>query len=232
MANYAAKVLYDFNLDGAHANCMVLHLGEIIGVIEKREDGWWQGFTNESHGWFPGNYVEEVPLSELSPPTPTSGLDTPTSDTRSRSETQTSSETGSETPTKVSFSIDESEVKPRKSSQEGKSRRPKSRAFVVSKANSDYTPNAYDDDAIGFQKGDEIVIFEQNPTGQWKGKNVQGKIGYFPSRYVEIEDENNFDDLDDGLEDGFNFYLSFFFFFFFFFPFFFFFFIYSPFFLH
>lgn len=39
--------------------------GELITVTKIVDGGWWEGFCNGRVGWFPGNYVEDVPAGEL-----------------------------------------------------------------------------------------------------------------------------------------------------------------------
>lgn len=43
--------------------CFYLSLnnsGDIVLVLEKREDGWWRGILNNREGLFPGGYCEEL----------------------------------------------------------------------------------------------------------------------------------------------------------------------------
>lgn len=43
---------------------------------------------------------------------------------------------------------------------------------------------------MSFRKGDSLAVLEMNPTGLWKGF-INGKEGYFPSRYVRLEDSSS-----------------------------------------
>ena len=181
-----SKALYDFNLDGGFENCMSFSAGELITLIEKREDGWWQGVTPNSQGWFPGNYVSMV--EEEAPPPPPAQEDEPPPPPPPAEGGATVAAAAASTPT--------SYLTPAQRKERAKKRA--SKAFGLARALIDYVPNAYDDDAIGFKKNDEITVMEKNPTGQWKGKNQEGKIGYFPGRYIELHDDDEDDDEDDG----------------------------------
>ena len=35
--------------------------GDIITVTQKEDGGWWEGTLDSRTGWFPSNYVEELP---------------------------------------------------------------------------------------------------------------------------------------------------------------------------
>ncbi len=35
-------------------------VGDIVVVLEKRDDGWWKGLLNEIEGLFPSAYCEEI----------------------------------------------------------------------------------------------------------------------------------------------------------------------------
>jgi myosin-1 len=51
------KALFDF--EGADAGELPLKAGDVITILKKREDGWWEGRTKGKSGIFPGNYVSE-----------------------------------------------------------------------------------------------------------------------------------------------------------------------------
>lgn len=45
-----------------------LQKGESVIVVEKSDDGWWQGrLPSGATGWFPSNYVTETLTSPLTP---------------------------------------------------------------------------------------------------------------------------------------------------------------------
>ena len=45
--------------------------GDIITITQKEDGGWWEGTLDGKTGWFPSNYVEELPKEskELAPST-------------------------------------------------------------------------------------------------------------------------------------------------------------------
>ena len=53
------------------------------------------------------------------------------------------------------------------------------------RAKVDCVPSPYDQEALGFTKGDIIDIISMNQGGRWKGRNGQ-KVGYFKFVNVEI----------------------------------------------
>ena len=56
--NYLEKVLaiYDYNADKEDE--LTFQEGQIIYVLKKNDDGWWEGVMEGITGLFPGNYVE------------------------------------------------------------------------------------------------------------------------------------------------------------------------------
>ncbi|KAJ2898084.1 hypothetical protein MKZ38_004196 [Zalerion maritima] len=72
-----AKVLYDFT--GERENELSIHVGDIIEVVQKENNGWWLAKTGAGQAWVPASYVEEVktappppPLAPRPPPPPPS----------------------------------------------------------------------------------------------------------------------------------------------------------------
>ncbi|XP_055344358.1 cytoplasmic protein NCK2-like [Paramacrobiotus metropolitanus] len=61
--NRPFAALVKFNYDPSKADELQLKKGEYILVIEKSHDGWWKGQNkaNSARGWFPSNYVKEMP---------------------------------------------------------------------------------------------------------------------------------------------------------------------------
>ena len=58
-----AKYKYQSNRDDE----LSLEKGDEVIVMEKEADGWWKGRCGTRIGWFPYNYVEEVPEGEAAP---------------------------------------------------------------------------------------------------------------------------------------------------------------------
>lgn len=40
----------------------VLILGDLLDIHEKDECGWWYGALNGQRGYYPANYVQELPV--------------------------------------------------------------------------------------------------------------------------------------------------------------------------
>ena len=59
-----AVTLYDYEAEDK--NEITFEPGEVITNIEKPDDNWWQGLSQQgTFGLFPANYVEEIDPSEL-----------------------------------------------------------------------------------------------------------------------------------------------------------------------
>jgi len=58
--NYLEKVvaIYDYNADKEDE--LTFQEGQIIYVLKKNDDGWWEGVMEGITGLFPGNYVEQT----------------------------------------------------------------------------------------------------------------------------------------------------------------------------
>ena len=56
--NYLDKALaiYDYNADKEDE--LTFQEGQVIYVLKKNDDGWWEGVMDGITGLFPGNYVE------------------------------------------------------------------------------------------------------------------------------------------------------------------------------
>lgn len=65
------------------------------------------------------------------------------------------------------------------------SSRPPVQKLLVAVATMSRAPNAYDDTALPFNEGDEIIVKERSETGVWVG-SCGGREGHFPSTYVQL----------------------------------------------
>eukprot|EP00051_Salpingoeca_urceolata_P013952 m.176761 g.176761 ORF g.176761 m.176761 type:complete len:559 (-) comp17952_c3_seq2:882-2558(-) len=62
------KAMFEYTAE--HDDELSLKVGDVIVIIQKKEgEGWWEGDLNGKTGWFPDNFVEELPLEEPAPPT-------------------------------------------------------------------------------------------------------------------------------------------------------------------
>ena len=210
-----AQALYDFNQDGSSPNCLAFKQSELIYVYERLDSGWWQGVlvaTPTQGGWFPGtdctgghntqqllntppplhrlaNYAQVV---EEGPPANPPNADAQSVSTEDLDEDQADADSTSDT---TSTHNQVSGNQPLLES-----------TILAAVALQDYQANAYDGDgklyyykaanrgplraALSFRKGDSLAVLEMNPTGLWKGF-INGKEGYFPSRYVRLEDSSS-----------------------------------------
>lgn len=57
-AKCRAKALYDYAPQNGDE--LALSVDDVIDVLNKQEDGWWEGSCNGRRGVFPANYVEEI----------------------------------------------------------------------------------------------------------------------------------------------------------------------------
>ena len=53
---YRARVVYDY--EALKADELNLHIGAIVYVVRRNDDGWHEGILNGVTGLFPENYVE------------------------------------------------------------------------------------------------------------------------------------------------------------------------------
>ncbi|KAG5519994.1 hypothetical protein PMAC_001070 [Pneumocystis sp. 'macacae'] len=57
------RALYDFN--SPELSSLKFSAGDIIVVLNKLENGWWDGVLGDKRGWFPSNYVEHLEENEI-----------------------------------------------------------------------------------------------------------------------------------------------------------------------
>lgn len=60
-----AKVTFDYEPENPDE--LKLTVGDILIVINKEEEGWWEGDLNGKTGMFPSNFVELLPSAEEVP---------------------------------------------------------------------------------------------------------------------------------------------------------------------
>ncbi|XP_033117923.1 rho guanine nucleotide exchange factor 6-like isoform X4 [Anneissia japonica] len=63
-----------FPYKGASTDELTFNKGDIIMVTQHVEGGWWEGTLNSKTGWFPSNYVKEIPSAGGSPVTTRSSI--------------------------------------------------------------------------------------------------------------------------------------------------------------
>ncbi|CCJ29719.1 unnamed protein product [Pneumocystis jirovecii] len=57
------RALYDFN--SPELSSLKFSAGDVIEVLNKLENGWWDGILGDQRGWFPSNYVEHLEENEI-----------------------------------------------------------------------------------------------------------------------------------------------------------------------
>ena len=57
-ASFSVIAIYDYSAENADE--LTLHEDEIVYVVKKNDDGWYEGVLNGVTGLFPGNYVETI----------------------------------------------------------------------------------------------------------------------------------------------------------------------------
>lgn len=62
-----ARAVYEYTGAGQE-NELLFALGDEIEILQKDDSGWWEGLLNGTRGWFPAEFVEEIPAE---PPGPT-----------------------------------------------------------------------------------------------------------------------------------------------------------------
>ena len=62
-----AKVTFDYEPENPDE--LKLTVGDILIIINKEEEGWWEGDLNGKTGMFPSNFVEMLPCAEEVPTT-------------------------------------------------------------------------------------------------------------------------------------------------------------------
>lgn len=54
-----------FDFDATDPSALSFREGDVIEVYTKLESGWWDGLLGTTRGWFPSNYVDVIPTSEV-----------------------------------------------------------------------------------------------------------------------------------------------------------------------
>ncbi|ODN75196.1 hypothetical protein L202_06394 [Cryptococcus amylolentus CBS 6039] len=54
-----------FDFDASDRGHLTFRAGDIIQLLRKLDTGWWDGILEDTRGWFPSNYVEEISADDL-----------------------------------------------------------------------------------------------------------------------------------------------------------------------
>ncbi|XP_077977004.1 SH3 domain-containing kinase-binding protein 1-like [Glandiceps talaboti] len=136
-----------------------LQVGDIITNIETQEGGWWEGEVNGKKGMFPDNFVKIIK---------------PKSSPSNRNSTSS--------PPTVEVEDDKDKAPPKDIKRPGADKLRQKRAKVT----YSYTPQ--NEDELELKLGELVEVTKQEEPGWWEGK-LNGKVGVFPSNFVEIVEE-------------------------------------------
>ncbi|XP_006006795.1 adapter molecule crk [Latimeria chalumnae] len=161
------RALFDFK--GNDEEDLPFKKGDILKILEKPEEQWWNAQDNEGRrGMIPVPYVEKF---------------RPTSATAS---------------TLIGGNQDSSHPQPLGGPEPGPYAQPSvntplpnlQNGPVYARAIQKRVPNAYDKTALALEVGDMVKVTKINVNGQWEGE-CNGKRGHFPFTHVRLLDQQN-----------------------------------------
>uniref|UniRef100_A0A3B4YZG2 Adapter molecule crk n=1 Tax=Stegastes partitus TaxID=144197 RepID=A0A3B4YZG2_9TELE len=158
------RALFDF--PGNDEEDLPFRKGDILRVLEKPEEQWWNAQNSEGRtGMIPVPYVEKYrPAS----PSSVAGPGGPG---------------GSGAPL-LGDPSQYAQPTPLPNLQNGP---------VYARAIQKRVPNAYDKTALALEVGDMVKVTKINVNGQWEGE-CKGKRGHFPFTHVKLLDQHNAED--------------------------------------
>ncbi|XP_043910270.1 adapter molecule crk [Protopterus annectens] len=164
------KALFDFN--GNDDEDLPFKKGDILKILEKPEDQWWNAQDSEGkRGMIPVPYVEKY---------------------RPGSATASALIGGNQ---------DSSHPQPLGGPEPGPYAQPSVNTPLPNLQNGPFyarviqkrVPNAYDKTALALEVGDLVKVTKINVNGQWEGE-CNGKRGHFPFTHVRLLDQQNPDE--------------------------------------
>ncbi|XP_030648376.1 adapter molecule crk-like isoform X1 [Chanos chanos] len=173
------RALFDF--PGNDEEDLPFRKGDILRVLEKPEEQWWNAANQEGRaGMIPVPYVERY-----RPASPTSGGGgAPTGQAGVGSPGMGAPDgTGAQPPTPLDYAQPVVNT-PLPNLQNGP---------VYARAIQKRVPNAYDKTALALEVGDMVKVTKINVNGQWEGE-CKGKKGHFPFTHVRLLDQQHPDD--------------------------------------
>ncbi|GCB76527.1 adapter molecule crk [Scyliorhinus torazame] len=163
------RALFDF--PGNDEEDLPFRKGDVLRVLDKPEDQWWNAQSGEGRcGMIPVPYVEPCrPGSLLGP------ASSPESGQAAGAVLQQPGqpEFGPYAQPSVSSSLPNLQNGP-----------------VYARAFQKRVPNAYDKTALALEVGDLVKVTKINVNGQWEGE-CNGKHGHFPFTHVRLLDQQN-----------------------------------------
>uniref|UniRef100_A0A8C6U8Z6 Adapter molecule crk n=1 Tax=Neogobius melanostomus TaxID=47308 RepID=A0A8C6U8Z6_9GOBI len=174
------RALFDFQ--GNDEEDLPFRMGDILRVLEKPEEQWWNAQNSEGRaGMIPVPYVEKY-----RPASPTS-MKGPGAAGGPQAGGMMGNSDGSVAQSAAPLLGDPSQYAqptPLPNLQNGP---------VYARAIQKRVPNAYDKTALALEVGDMVKVTKINVNGQWEGE-CKGKRGHFPFTHVKLLDQHNPDD--------------------------------------
>ncbi|XP_074536041.1 adapter molecule crk [Halichoeres trimaculatus] len=175
------RALFDF--PGNDEEDLPFRKGDVLRVLEKPEEQWWNAQNSEGRaGMIPVPYVEKY-----RPASPSSGAGSVVPGGAPGSMGMVGNSDGSAAQAGGPLLGDPSQYAqptPLPNLQNGP---------VFAKAIQKRVPNAYDKTALALEVGDLVKVTKINVNGQWEGE-CKGKRGHFPFTHVKLLDQQNAED--------------------------------------
>ncbi|TRY93914.1 hypothetical protein DNTS_035524 [Danionella cerebrum] len=170
------RALFDF--PGNDDEDLPFRKGDILRVLEKPEEQWWNAQNSEGRiGMIPVPYVEKY-----RPASPTSGA--PAGSAGGSSAFGNSDGHSAQSPALLGEPGQYAQPTSLPNLQNGP---------VFARAIQKRVPNAYDKTALALEVGDMVKVTKINVNGQWEGE-CKGKQGHFPFTHVRLLDQHNPED--------------------------------------
>ncbi|XP_036393281.1 adapter molecule crk-like [Megalops cyprinoides] len=170
------RALFDF--PGNDEEDLPFRKGDVLRVLEKPEEQWWNAQNSEGRaGMIPVPYVEKYqPASPNSTASAVPGGAGGTADGTGAQPLPPLGEPGPYAQPSVNTPLPNLQNGP-----------------VFARAIQKRVPNAYDKTALALEVGDMVKVTKINVNGQWEGE-CKGRRGHFPFTHVRLLDQHNPED--------------------------------------
>ncbi|XP_028320234.1 adapter molecule crk [Gouania willdenowi] len=172
------RALFDFA--GNDEEDLPFRKGDVLRVLEKPEEQWWNAQNSEGRtGMIPVPYVEKYrPAS----PSSVGGPGVPGGTPGGTGTVGNSDASGAQAGAPLLGDPSQyAQPTPLPNLQNGP---------VYARAIQKRVPNAYDKTALSLEVGDMVKVTKINVNGQWEGE-CKGKRGHFPFTHVKLLDQHN-----------------------------------------
>uniref|UniRef100_A0A3Q0T5W3 Adapter molecule crk n=1 Tax=Amphilophus citrinellus TaxID=61819 RepID=A0A3Q0T5W3_AMPCI len=175
------RALFDF--PGNDDEDLPFRKGDILRVLEKPEEQWWNAQNSEGRtGMIPVPYVEKYrPASPSSVAGPSGAGAAPGGMGMLGNSDGAAGQSGAPL---LGDPSQYAQPTPLPNLQNGP---------VYARAIQKRVPNAYDKTALALEVGDMVKVTKINVNGQWEGE-CKGKRGHFPFTHVKLLDQHNAED--------------------------------------